>query len=193
MGCIPVSLVWRNTYWECGCDCGSEAQPRCAVWVCIWDKQFYMFLFWNFIKPSGLKFLHSQTFLLWETEQENTLLKVKMTGSSANIKPVVQCPCTWPCTGTAVTRRLQQHGAGGCPGCLPWTPVFPGLWGLLAAREAILTGWALDRDQHLQCWASLPPRHCMPAAVCRLDNASGSSAPLSPCPAQGSLLLAFLG
>lgn len=124
-GCILISLVWRNLYWECGCDHASGAWPWCAVWVCVWDKQFYMFLFWNFIKPFVLKCLHSQTFLLWETEQENSLLKVKMTGSSANIKPIVHCSHTWPYTGTAVTHRLQQNGAGGLPWLPPMSPCFP--------------------------------------------------------------------
>jgi len=49
MGCMPVSLVWKNLYSECCCDHGYGAQPWCAVWVCIWDKKVYMILFWDFI------------------------------------------------------------------------------------------------------------------------------------------------
>lgn len=112
-------------------------------------------------------FILSQTLLLGETEQENTLLKVKMTGSSENIKPVVQCPRTWPGAGTAVPYRLQQNGAQGiAPPASPSTPIVPGLQGLLAAREAILTGCILTTTSVCSAVS-----HCLLAAACKQRSA----------------------
>lgn len=91
------------------------------------------------------------------------LLKVKMTGSSENIKPVVQCPRTWPGAGTAVPYRLQRNGAQGiAPPASPSAPIVPGLQGLLAAREAILTGCILTTTSICSAVS-----HCLLAAACK--------------------------
>lgn len=150
-----------------------------SSFICSYFETLLNPLVWNF-------FILSQTLLLWEAERENALLKVKMTGSSENIKPVVQCPCTWPRTGAAVTYRLWQNG-GDCPGCLSLNHNCPRAARVASSKGSHPNRLGLDQDKHLQCCVPLPPGRCVQTAVCRLYNANGSSAPLSPCPAQGSL------
>lgn len=184
VGCIPISSVWRNLYWGCGCDHGYAVQPQCVVWVCLWDKQFHV-LFPDFIKPFFVWnfFILLQTLLLWETEQENTLLKIKMTGSSENIKPVVRCPCMWPGTDAAVTYRLWQNRALGiAPAASTLNHNCPRSARVATRKWSHPNSLGLDQDKHLQCCVPLTPGDCMGTAVCRPYNASGSSAPLSPCP-----------
>lgn len=164
MGCIPVSLVWRNLYWECGCAHGYGAQPRCAVWVCIWDKQFYTFLFWDFIKPFGLKFLYSLsntsplrdwTGKYFIKSQNGRLLR-ELEACSAMPSYVTS---HWSCS----SHRLWQNRARGiAPAAFPRTTIVPGLRGLLVARDAILTGWVLTRTS---ICSAVP--HCLLAIACK--------------------------
>lgn len=123
--------------WSTALLCSYEFAFETSSFTCYFQTSLNPFV-WNF-------FILLQT-LLWETEQENTLLKIKMTVNSENIKPVVQCPCTWPHTGAAVMCSLWQNRAQGIASAAsPWTTIVPGLQGLLPGREAILTGWVLTR------------------------------------------------
>lgn len=88
------------------------------------------------------------------------------------------CSCGW---------TKAEQGLRGCPAS-PWTTIVPGLWGLLAAREASLAGWVLSRASICSAVS-----HCLLAAVFKQlslnYSVNGSPASLSPIQPHSSLLL----
>lgn len=164
MGCVPISPVWRNLYWECGCDRGYGAQPWCAVWVCIWDKRFYMFLFWDFIKPFGWKFLYSLSntsplrgwtgkFFI-KSQNDRQLGEHKACSAMPSYVTL-----HW---GRSYVQTAAERGSGAWPRCLPLNRKRSGLWGLLAAREVIPAGWVLTGTSICSAVS-----RCLLAAACK--------------------------
>lgn len=95
----------------------------------------------------------------------------------------------WCCSfGTDCGRK----GSRDCLSCLSLNHNSSRAARMASSKESDPNGLGLDQDKHLQCYIPLPPGHCMQTAVLRLYNANGNFGPLSPLPAQGSLLIAFL-
>lgn len=184
MSCIPISLGWKNLYWVCGCDRGYGAQPWWAVWLWFWEKQFYMFFFWDFVKSFCLNFFYSLS--NWDTEQKNSILIAKVIDSSENIQPVVWTPVSDLVLALHLVQTSTEQGWGDCPCCLSWTTVILGLQALLVAKAAIL---GLHQEKHQECCVPLLAGACQQLPA---DFQMLMAVRLLAHSSSGSLLIPFL-